>query len=256
MKEWIKSWSLSNIEIYLFLSKCRHLFGKAQNKGMILPTINLKDILTILSKNRSVFFLQVGSNDGLKNDPLNEFIRDFKWRGIMVEPMPENFNKLINNYQQFGEYLTFENVAISPVTGTYDFYYITGNKDDDKDWYDQVGSFDKDTFYRNISVEPSLSSRVGVRKIPAVTISELTSKHRIEDIDVLHIDTEGYDYKILSTFPFDRYKPAVVLYESEWLSDTENIQALELLKGNGYMLFSYGGDTLGLIKERFYDSNN
>ena len=35
--------------------------------------------------------IQVGSNDGLSNDPLRRFIVEFDWRAILVEPVPELF---------------------------------------------------------------------------------------------------------------------------------------------------------------------
>jgi hypothetical protein len=35
------------------------------------------------------YFIGIGANDGVTHDPLYPFVRDFRWRGIIVEPIPE-----------------------------------------------------------------------------------------------------------------------------------------------------------------------
>ncbi len=37
---------------------------------------------------RRPYFIGIGANDGVTHDPLYPFVRDFGWRGIMVEPIP------------------------------------------------------------------------------------------------------------------------------------------------------------------------
>ena len=37
------------------------------------------------SHNRKVNFIQIGASDGLRNDPIREFIIRDKWQGIFVE---------------------------------------------------------------------------------------------------------------------------------------------------------------------------
>src|SRR5664279_1658362 len=48
------------------------------------------------------YFIGIGANDGVTHDPLYPFVRDFGWRGIMVEPIPEAFAALERNYAGFG----------------------------------------------------------------------------------------------------------------------------------------------------------
>src|SRR6266568_4231619 len=43
---------------------------------------------------RRPYFIGIGANDGVTHDPLYPFVRDFEWRGIMVEPIPEVFAEL------------------------------------------------------------------------------------------------------------------------------------------------------------------
>lgn len=47
----------------------------------------------------SIFFIQIGANDGISNDPLHKFITQFCWKGILLEPLPEVFTRLTTTYR-------------------------------------------------------------------------------------------------------------------------------------------------------------
>lgn len=68
-------------------------------------------------------FVQIGSNDGIKNDPLHRYIKKNNWKGILVEPDKANFTKLKDNYSQMNG-LLFENVGIGPERGEMLFYRL------------------------------------------------------------------------------------------------------------------------------------
>jgi Methyltransferase FkbM domain len=65
---------------------------------------------------RPFFFLQVGAYDGVIDDPLHERVREGNWHGILVEPQPSHFRRLLENYAGI-EGLTFVNAAISEERG-------------------------------------------------------------------------------------------------------------------------------------------
>src|SRR5271166_6111911 len=78
----------------------------------------LELLLTKVSAERAGFyFIQVGANDGLKDDPLRRFVSKYHWRGILVEPQPQVFERLVKNYEAEKQ-LVFENVAIDDADGT------------------------------------------------------------------------------------------------------------------------------------------
>ena len=49
---------------------------------------------TLSRDQKNVFFVQVGANDGVQSDPINHFVSEYGWRGILVEPQPAIFKKL------------------------------------------------------------------------------------------------------------------------------------------------------------------
>src|SRR4051812_40969419 len=101
--------------------------------------IPLKEFFKLTGESNIKTFVQIGSNDGKKNDPLFYYVKRNRWKGILVEPDPANFKKLLNNYMDT-EGLIFENVGIGPAAGDLLFYRLGNITDQEPGWYDQVGS--------------------------------------------------------------------------------------------------------------------
>ena len=49
---------------------------------------------------KDFFFIQVGANDGITGDDLRKYILKYQWHGILVEPVPYVFDRLIKNYKE------------------------------------------------------------------------------------------------------------------------------------------------------------
>ena len=49
----------------------------------------------------------------------------------------------------------------------------------------------------------------------------MLDKFQIDHVDLLHIDTEGYDWVVLSQFNLERYRPTVILFEYKHLDETD-----------------------------------
>lgn len=108
-------------KFYRFLSYW-HNFSE---KGYFPQKIeNIDLIFEHLSHDQdNVSFLQIGSNDGISGDPLNKFINNYNWKGILVEPIPFLFEKLKRNYFHKKSNLIFYNIAISAeAEGEKDFF--------------------------------------------------------------------------------------------------------------------------------------
>ena len=59
------------------------------------------------NKINNLFFLQIGANDGVSDDPINALVRKYNWSGILVEPGSEAFIDLQNNYKDYKDKLIF-----------------------------------------------------------------------------------------------------------------------------------------------------
>ena len=209
-----------------------------------------KQIEKTLRKKSSVFFLQIGSNDGVQGDPIHNLItKNAKWAGIFVEPVEFVFQRLKQNYRN-AERFTFENVAIAKETGVAKFYYVSerarAKLEDTLPHWDQLGSFDRNHILKHLG--GTLDAYIVEEKINCVPLQEILDRNGVTKIDLLHVDTEGSDYNVLSQVNFDKYKPLVVLYEHLHLSIDERTKAKSILKASGYKVVEYGGDTLAILE--------
>jgi len=80
--------------------------------------------------------------------------------------------------------------------------------------------------------------------VPTLRFSTLLQKHKIQCVDILQIDTEGYDYEILQMLDYDVVKPALIHFENNFLTSQEMSGCSQLLARHGYRLLTMGIDTI------------
>ena len=208
-----------------------------------------QEIVKALGHKPEVFFVQVGSNDGVQGDPIHELVKERRsWRGMFIEPINFLFRRLRENYGDDERFL-FENVAIGTRRETKKFYYVSEKAKRELDlpyWHDQLGSFDNSHITRALGEE--ISPYIVEEDIECLPLQDVLDRNRVQTIDLLHIDTEGFDYQVLSQVDLKRYRPTVILFEHNLLSDEEISKARKLLRNTGYRLLQYGNDILALKK--------
>lgn len=195
----------------------------------------------------SVKFIQVGSNDGVSGDPISKYIQSGRWTGVLVEPVKYLFERLKKNYAPFATNLAFENVAIAREKGVFTFYRLnTDNRPDLPRWYEQLGSFNKEVVLSSKTEIPNIEELMMEEKVSAITFSELISKHDLQFVQLIHIDTEGYDYELIKLLDFTKIRPKLLLFEHKHLSHKDYVECLQLLKRVGYRCVYFGSDTMAI----------
>ena len=189
-------------------------------------------------------FLEIGANDGVCNDPIRPYVAKYHWSGVLVEPQREAFQALCANYS--GEtQLRFENVAISARAGSQLFYSVDRTRPGMNDQTDQLASFMREVVMSHCKYIPGLADALVTEEVPCMTFSELLSKHDLRRLDLLQIDTEGYDYEIIKTIDFGKVKPRIIHYEHIHLKAADREACIKLLVGEGYQIAVLGSfDTL------------
>ena len=66
--------------------------------------------------------------------------------------------------------------------------------------------------------------------IPTVSLPSLLEHHEVSQIDVLHIDREGYDWKILRQLNLKKFRPKLILLEYKHLQEAERLEAMAFFK--------------------------
>lgn len=189
--------------------------------------------------------VQVGAFDGQANDPVIDALQRFGWQGALVEPQPAPFADLQALHHANESVATF-NVAISDQDGERDLFTVAPNPDL-PDFAQQIASFNRSHLERQQRYVPDgvdLLSKIQATPVTTWTFDTLLRHAGFEEVDVLQIDAEGYDYELLRLFNVPERRPAIVGYEHEHLSRADRAAASELLVGEGYRLAMAGGDTI------------
>jgi FkbM family methyltransferase len=183
------------------------------------------------------FFIEIGANDGWHNDNLRASILSSRWSGIMVEPLPFVFERLGRNYGQLGR-IVLENVAIADRDGELPFYHLARVEDPKREklpsWYDQLGSFSREVVLSHDYLIPDIERRMVRTLVPCMTYEALCSKHGVRDVDLILIDTEGYDYEVIKQIDFKLHGPRMLVYEHFHLSTNDRAECRARIEQNGY----------------------
>jgi FkbM family methyltransferase len=209
-----------------------------------------EEIWTALEHAEDVFFVQVGSNDGVQGDPLHPLIRTHpEWRGLFIEPVPYLFERLRRNYARLPSArnrFSFENVAIASEPGRRPFFYVSerarAREDELPIWCEQLGSFNREHILSHL--EGRLAPHIVERDVECATLGQVLARNRVERLDLLHIDTEGYDYEVLLQLDWQRWRPRVIVFEVIHLPEQLRAQAAAMLRSEGYRLSILAHDLL------------
>jgi FkbM family methyltransferase len=214
----------------------------------VLPLV-VQDLLRRKAEGRApggadFFFVQVGAHDGLHYDPIRPFVTRYHWRGILVEPQPAIFERLVTHYS--GEpQLIFENVAISERDGEQTLYRFRPSPAL-PDHATMLASFRRSALVNNAH---GYAGEIEEVRVPTLTVPSLLARHGVEQVDLLQIDTEGFDYPIVRMLGPTSVRPSIIHFESAFMSPDEHAECAELLDSWGYRLLTIGVDTLAYRQE-------
>ena len=211
------------------------------------------DLLAKASRNLpAVAFIQIGSNDGISVDPIREFVvSNAKWHGVFVEPVPQIFARLCQNYSYLrGREFAFFNVAVSNQEGTKQFWKIKdANLHEFPPFAYQVGSFDRQHIIKHFPAYPNLETKIEAIDVPCLSYEQIRKRAGLSEVQVLHLDVEGHEDQILNTIDFGQSKPLIILYEISHMSESTRQQSQILLRSHGYCLREVGADCIATLRQ-------
>jgi len=201
------------------------------------------------------YFIQVGANDGSIWDPIHSHVIAGGWRGILIEPQVRVFqDHLLQTYRGY-KGLEFENVAISEQDGEREMFRVAFSQ---KRWATGLSSFKKSHLNGHIEhgyikrcahndqtlLPETRDEYIDSEIVKTMSFATLLDKYQPEKIDLLQIDAEGYDYKLLKLWDFARYVPSIIQYEHYHMTESERVEMLQFLENRLYSSFSEGVNTI------------
>jgi FkbM family methyltransferase len=170
------------------------------------------------------FYIECGANNGIWQSNTLYFYEKYNWKGLLIEPNPH----LIEICKKFRPNDIVENYAL--VNKNYDKNFIKG-------------------FFQFTDYAPSLMAQVVEDNsqftnqhpdqepisVPAITLTNLLEKHKIEKIDFFSLDVEGYEINVLEGFDIQRFKPKFLLIETTIIEDRQK-EIKRYMESVGYKL--------------------
>jgi FkbM family methyltransferase len=214
--------------------------------------VNLESLLAYaLREISAVRFLQIGANDAAnRTDPLRSLRQHGHWSGYMIEPNPSVFRRLQRNCAGDPDVQCI-NVAVSNTEGHFPFFVVR-NPSASKHPYtaDQISSLSR-KHVRDELISWGYSPQEAEDRVDEIIVqcrtpSSLLTDLNITELDLLLCDAEGHDFNIISAFPLDKVRPAVIAFEISRLSDSEKAKVPDFFLRNGYSCFFIEEDAIAI----------
>jgi FkbM family methyltransferase len=169
-----------------------------------------EDILVMnYFNNRKGTFLDLGANDGITLSNTFLFYLN-NWKGLMVEGSPFVFDRLKKNFES-DNHIQCLNICLSDKEGYYDFYHNINhnvNPNIDKENMDLLSTIDEYSFERTKNW-----GSFEKHKIWCHTFDEVIKRSNYETFDLISIDIEGMDFKVLNQIDLNKTKTECLIIE-------------------------------------------
>jgi FkbM family methyltransferase len=180
--------------------------------------------------------LQIGAFDGHMCDPLEAILQNDRVHAILVEPQKipyESLSRLYHNNPR----IHIVNAAIGEFDGEAVLYVPAADPSP------------------KASLIPHHHMRFGLKRsavrkitVPLISVTTLLKQNDLKGIDILQLDTEGMDYRIMQCFFSAGIEPTIINFESLHLDKKERLASRDLLKKKGYWYIDTNEDTFA-VKE-------
>ena len=191
------------------------------------------------------FFVDVGCNHPFLNNNTYFFYKK-GWRGIGIDGS-KKFKKLWSKIRPEDKFI---NAVVSDKIEMTHFTYFSNHEN---------STLDKLTIKR---FTKRLGPATKKEKVKTTTLQKIFEKEHIsKNFELLKIDTEGHDLKVIKSFNFNRYCPRVICVEAKFLNLNKKSKhpIFNFLKSKKYSLiaktpldaiFVYKKDKLGWIPKQ------
>ncbi len=207
-----------------FLSKIKSF----ANSIVISENVFKKEV-----NNKNFVFVQIGANDGVSQDPINAYNKN--WKGYFIEPLEDPFERLKENYKDQNNKQYFK-LAIGEKNGEIDIFLPK----ESSDFATKLASIGENSGL--LKDMETISVKVEVQ-----TLDTFLDKNNIKNIDLLMIDVEGHELDILEAYSFS-VLPKYILMETRFYSFEQIVRFNKKMEDLGYSIFNENDNTFYLKK--------
>lgn len=225
-----------------------------------------EEVLALFGARRTIRIVVVGANDGRINDPIYRTAMRLRHRVeiVLIEPQGAVIPHLRQSYEGHPG-ARILHAAVGP-PGTLELHAVR------KEYWDRavlpygvgwpayraptgITSTDRAAvadwvraYIPGVTAEDAIWTEI----IPCLDLEALLQANGIDwdSIDVLQVDTEGFDDVVLANSGLERLRPSVIHFESKMLPPDRLAALTGLLAAQDYVLTPSGADTLAVRRDR------
>ena len=178
------------------------------------------NVIKFYKEKQNCYFIEIGANDGINLSNTYLLETQYNWKGICVEPVPANYDKLISNRPNS----ICSNSAIYSISNLTLDFDIANN-------YDLLSGISSyiDTHKDTVDANKTTIN------VKTLSFNDLLDNNNAPlFIEYLSLDTEGSEYEILKTFNFDKYTFGLIDVEHNFI-EPRRTHIKDLLLENGYI---------------------
>jgi FkbM family methyltransferase len=208
-----------------------------------VTTLNLLHLacLVLAETERELVLVQIGANNGIARDPVRDIVSTMQVRGILLEPVAETFLELQQNYSGYKN-VVLEQAAIATADGTVDLYVPMKRENE---LHSHLAGFSRE----HLTVHGVRPENISVETVRALTLRSLLTKYSVKELDILQIDTEGFDWEIIKHALSEGIEPLILHFENCNLTPGDKLESRRQLSLHGYLLTETITDTLAVKKQ-------
>jgi FkbM family methyltransferase len=184
---------------------------------------NLDERLLPFVKRRRGTFVELGAFDGLRQTNTAWLEANRRWRGVLIEPIPEAYERCVQN-RPLAKVVNCACVSSDYAEPSVDMVYsglmsivrgARASDGGDEDWVALGEQMQQLERYECT--------------VPARTLTAVLDDCRVGRVDLLSLDVEGYELEVLKGLDLERYRPRHILVEQ-----SDSGEPRDYLLANGY----------------------
>jgi FkbM family methyltransferase len=213
-----------------FLKRTGYELSVRQERLPVATLDNVKLALClILRTHPRPVFVQVGAYDGQTDDPTATLLQSGKMTCVLVEPIERSFHQLTKMHGGKPN-VHLVQAAVSHEDGEMTMYKVGAGTASDTIFSGGYASFDR----AHLLKHKVKAEDIKTVTVPSISLKSLLARYELGEIDLLQIDTEGFDAEVVKMALQLETIPGCINFENIHLTLAAKAELYDLLTKKGY----------------------